>query len=90
MSIFTRGNFKNKKIILLVFLSMISINKVHCFLTPELVESSLLTINEEYLLLNYNFLPKKISDFNYKAENIDVDILLDIGDALLENGKNFF
>lgn len=90
MFFFTHGNFKNTKIILLIFLSMLFIKKVDCLVTNEIVESALSTISEEYLLLNYNFLPKRINDFNYKAENINVDILLETGDILLENAKKFF
>ncbi|MDP3532828.1 MAG: hypothetical protein Q8S31_06025 [Alphaproteobacteria bacterium] len=94
MFIFNYFSFKKKSLFLkfnlLIFLGILYVNNIYSSLTDEIIKNSLLSVEEEYLLINYNFLPKKIIDFNYKAENINVDILLEIGDVLLENGKIFF
>lgn len=63
MSILSFYNFKNKaisKITILILLIISYKTEIHCVITNEILLNSLSYVDEDYHLVDYSFLPKKM------------------------------
>ena len=74
-------------IVLLGFLYTTEINSTQI---TEKLPIALSHINEEYHLTDYSFLPQALEDLDVNTDNDAVNLLTQIGDALLINAQNYF
>lgn len=75
---------------LIVLLGFLHTTEIHSTKITEKLPIALSHINEEYHLTDYSFLPQALEDLDVNTDNDAVNLLTQIGDALLINAQNYF